>query len=105
VRITHYATLGVHRQSSYAEIKAAYMERIREHHPDRNGGSALSARRSAELGQAWAALRDARTKAQYDLELDMTGATCGLCSGRGCGAAGLTRKPRACVACGGTGRM
>ena len=59
----HYATLGVPRDASAAEIKAAYRRLASQHHPDREGGDKDKA---AAVNDAYACLSDSERRARYD---------------------------------------
>jgi len=58
-----YEVLGVPRDASLSDIKAAYRRLIRAAHPDREGGSDKAA---AELNQAYAILSDSTRRKAYD---------------------------------------
>ena len=49
-----YAVLGVTADASDAELRRAYRELVKRHHPDHNGGSAESAARFEQIQAAWA---------------------------------------------------
>jgi hypothetical protein len=49
-----YAVLGVPQDISDAELRHAYRELVKQHHPDHNGGSAESAARFARIQEAYA---------------------------------------------------
>jgi len=61
----YYATLGVPRTASQAEIKKAFRKLAREHHPDVNKGAAAE-RRFKEINEANAVLGDAGKRKAYD---------------------------------------
>src|SRR3954468_1478066 len=52
-----YRVLGVSPGSSSEELHDAYRRLVKLHHPDRNGGSEQSARRFAEIQEAYEDLR------------------------------------------------
>ncbi len=62
----HYKTLGVGREASAGEIKAAYRKLALQHHPDRNPGDRAAEERFKELSQAYAVLSDDEKRARYD---------------------------------------
>lgn len=66
----HYATLGLHRRCTLAQIRAAYRTLARQHHPDLNPGSPEAVARTQELNAAYEILSDADRRAAYDQELD-----------------------------------
>jgi curved DNA-binding protein CbpA len=55
-----YATLGVGRSATDAEVRAAYRRLVQLHHPDHNGGSVESARRFEAVQEAYAEVRRLR---------------------------------------------
>lgn len=61
-----YATLGVTKQASAAELKKAYRTLARELHPDKNPGNAASEARFKEVSEAYDVLSDLKTRAEYD---------------------------------------
>lgn len=71
--VTHYEVLGVSRSASSSEVRRAYLQLARRHHPDVNAGSA-SSRQSSEremqrVNEAWAVLGDEQRRRRYDDEL------------------------------------
>lgn len=59
-----YEVLGVPRDASMRQIRAAYVTRARLAHPDLVGGRGLDVMRS--LNEAWAILKDGARKAAWD---------------------------------------
>ena len=59
-----YAVLGVTPGASLSVIRRAYFERARQSHPDLVGDAGLETMR--QLNAAWAILRDAALRADYD---------------------------------------
>jgi curved DNA-binding protein len=62
----YYATLGVPRTASEAEIKKAFRKLARQHHPDVNKGEAAAEKRFKEVNEAYAVLGDAEKRKAYD---------------------------------------
>jgi molecular chaperone DnaJ len=60
----YYAVLGVSRDATDAEIKRAFRELARQHHPDVN--PADGGERFREINEAYAALSDKDARARYD---------------------------------------
>lgn len=52
-----YRVLGVSPSASSEELHDAYRRLVKLHHPDRNGGSEASARKFAEVQEAYEAVR------------------------------------------------
>lgn len=61
-----YATLGVARTATEAEIKKAYRKLAKELHPDRNHDNPKAAERFAQVTQAYDLLTDKDKRARYD---------------------------------------
>ena len=66
----HYATLGLDRHCTLAQIRAAYRLLAKQHHPDVNPGSPASIKLTQELNAAHKILSDPGQRAAYDRELD-----------------------------------
>src|ERR1700690_484012 len=62
----YYATLGVPKTATAAEIKKAYRKLAREFHPDRNAGNTNAERRFKEINEANEVLADPAKRSQYD---------------------------------------
>jgi curved DNA-binding protein len=62
----YYATLGVPRTASEAEIKKAFRKLARQHHPDVNKGDPAAERRFKEVNEAHAVLGDPEKRKAYD---------------------------------------
>ena len=71
----HYGTLGLRRDATKAEVKAAFRRRALRDHPDRHAHSddaaarADAARRFRHASDAYHVLSDDRRRAEYDLRL------------------------------------
>lgn len=61
-----YARLGLTADVSQDDIKKAYYELSKEHHPDRNEGCAVATARFRSVTEAYEILSNASTRAQYD---------------------------------------
>mgnify|MGYP001238523515 CR=1 FL=1 len=57
-----YATLGVNRSSSDAEIKSAYRRLAKQHHPDAGGDQ----KRFAEISSAYDSIKDSQSRQNFD---------------------------------------
>ena len=66
----HYATLGLDRRCTLAQIRAAYRLLAKQFHPDVNHGSRAAEERTQELNAAHEALSDPARRREYDRELD-----------------------------------
>ncbi|MFW9909661.1 MAG: molecular chaperone DnaJ, partial [Candidatus Thorarchaeota archaeon] len=62
----YYALLGVNRNASQDEIKAAYRKLAKELHPDRNPGDTKAEERLKVINAAYDVLSDPQKKATYD---------------------------------------
>lgn len=65
----YYATLGLHRRCTAAQIRAAYRALAKQHHPDVNAGAHTAQTRTQELNAAYEILSDDARRADYDREL------------------------------------
>lgn len=101
---SYYKLLGVHAQSTDAEIKAAYYSACRAAHPDKGG----DADTFATLAQAYHAIKNADARRKVLQYMELTGRACGDCDG-----SGAQRRQRgftavdllACDTCGGCGHL
>ncbi len=66
---THYETLGVRPAATPQEIKQAYLELARRHHPDRSPGDEKSAGVFRRATKAYEVLSRADSRYAYDMEL------------------------------------
>src|SRR5690348_13455109 len=62
----YYKILGVDRNASEKDIKAAYRKLARKHHPDVNPGDKNAEQRFKEIGEAYAVLSDPEKRKRYD---------------------------------------
>ena len=62
----YYAILNVRRDADEDEIRKAYRELARKHHPDKNPGDATAAAKFRRVTTAYEVLRDARERIPYD---------------------------------------
>ncbi|MEQ2007668.1 MAG: DnaJ C-terminal domain-containing protein [Limisphaerales bacterium] len=68
-RPDHYATLGLDRGCSHAQIRTAYRLLARLHHPDVNGGAPAAVAQTQALNAAHETLGDPALRRDYDCEL------------------------------------
>lgn len=69
-----YATLGLARNASEAEIKSAYRKLAKELHPDRNKDNPKASERFSEVTHAYDLLSDKEKRGQFDRgEIDADG--------------------------------
>ncbi len=62
----YYATLGVPRTATQADIKKAFRKLARQHHPDVNKGDATAEKRFKDVNEAYAVLGDTEKRKAYD---------------------------------------
>jgi len=62
----HYATLGVSKTATEAEIKKVYRKLAMQYHPDKNKGDKKSETKFKEINAAYEILGDAKKRKQYD---------------------------------------
>lgn len=67
----HYATLGLDRDCTEAQIRSAYRILAKQHHPDLNPNSDEALRRTQALNAAYETLSDPERRLAYDAELDL----------------------------------
>lgn len=102
-RFNDYRLLGVHRESTDAEIKAAYRDKCGALHPDRQGGSADE---FVPVAQAYARIKTAPLRSAHLAWMEFNGVAC-----LNCDALGVRKKGRGfktvavgpCCECGGSG--
>lgn len=73
----YYEILGVSRQASEDEIKAAYKKLVKQYHPDLHPNDKLAAEKFKEINEANEVLSDKQKRAAYDYELEHPGANMG----------------------------
>jgi DnaJ-class molecular chaperone len=102
----HYKTLGIHKFSSAEQVKAAWMELAKQHHPDHHANDQVKAARMTEINVAYNTLKNSPQRRLYDKQLSLHGKTCPTCQG-----AAITKKQHGflrkrtapCPTCKGTG--
>jgi curved DNA-binding protein len=62
----YYQTLGVEKKASESEIKRAYRNLAKKHHPDRNPGDKKAEEKFKEINEAYQVLSDSEKRARYD---------------------------------------
>jgi molecular chaperone DnaJ len=62
----YYEVLGVRRDASNDDVKAAYRKAALRHHPDKNPGDVAAEERFKEAAEAYAVLSDPEKRARYD---------------------------------------
>ena len=62
----HYQTLNVAETASDEEIKKAYRDLAKKHHPDRHKGDKDAEERFKVIGEAYSVLSDPNKRAEYD---------------------------------------
>ena len=63
----HYRTLGVGRNASLNDIKAAFKRLALQYHPDRNPGDSVAEERFKEINEAYHILGNRESRNRYDL--------------------------------------
>lgn len=61
-----YAVLGLSRDATMRQVKAAYRKLAKLHHPDANPGDAEAAARFRAITEAYETLSDPKRRAAYD---------------------------------------
>ena len=61
-----YKILGIDKQASQAEIKAAYRKLAMKYHPDKNPGDVAAEDKFKDVNEAYETLGDAQKRAEYD---------------------------------------
>ncbi|MDQ3662376.1 MAG: molecular chaperone DnaJ [Actinomycetota bacterium] len=65
--MSHYEVLGVARDASQEDIKRAYRNLARRHHPDANPEDPSAVERFKEVGRAYEVLSDPNKRQRYDM--------------------------------------
>lgn len=66
IKADYYEVLGISREATDQEIKAAYRKMALQHHPDRNPGNKAAEERFKECSEAYQVLSDPQKRAAYD---------------------------------------
>ena len=69
----YYEVLGVSKDASEEEIKAAYKKLVKQYHPDLHPGDKLAAEKFKEINEANEVLSDKQKRAAYDYEQEHPG--------------------------------
>lgn len=72
-KLNHYATLGLGRSATIAQIRDAYRRFQKRHHPDLHPDSPEALQRSQALNEAHVILSDPAKRRAYDRDLDSEG--------------------------------
>ena len=64
----YYEVLGVGKNATEEEIKAAYKKLVKQYHPDLHPGDKLAAEKFKEINEANEVLSDKQKRAAYDYE-------------------------------------
>ena len=69
----YYEVLGVNKDATEEEIKAAYKKLVKQYHPDLHPGDASAAEKFKEINEANEVLSDKQKRAAYDYEQEHPG--------------------------------
>jgi molecular chaperone DnaJ/curved DNA-binding protein len=84
----YYDILGVDEDASQRDIKKAYRELARKHHPDRNPDDEGAEERFKEIQEAYSVLSDEDKRKKYDQQRQFGGGFGGFNGGQGFGGGG-----------------
>ena len=104
--LTHYQQLGVPPAATDTEVRAAFLNLSKQHHPDT--GAQRDVERYKAITEAWAVLKHPASRAEYDKRLRLTMPVCKSCNGAGRQYITMTfNKQRAvvCPECAGAGYL
>jgi molecular chaperone DnaJ len=62
----YYESLGLQRNATEQDLKAAFRRLAKEHHPDKNPGDKASEQKFKEMAEAYEVLKDPQKRAAYD---------------------------------------
>lgn len=62
----YYKTLGIERNATDSDIRAAYLKKARLYHPDKNKGDKQAEERFKEINEANEVLSDTDKRKMYD---------------------------------------
>jgi DnaJ-class molecular chaperone len=97
----YYEVLVVHHDATQEEIKHAYWDLARVHHPDVGGDISTF----VEIVEAYNVLIHPNQRKKYDGKLSLTMDVCHVCKGAGAKYHPRTNKPTLCKECRGTGHV
>ena len=69
--INHYSVLGIPQNSSYDAIKAAWRQKVKQHHPDAGGDGDFI----VKVNSAWETLKDPTKRSEYDRKISSSTAS------------------------------
>ena len=99
----YYEVLGVKKDATEEEIKAAYKKLVKQYHPDLHPGDNTAAEKFKEINEANEVLSDKQKRAAYDYETEHPGMG-GMGSGfGGFSGAGFSGTGCATTGCAGAG--
>ena len=63
----YYILLGVHNTVSFEELRSAYREFAKKHHPDKNPNNKVAEEYFKEIQEAYATLSNPEKRKKYDI--------------------------------------
>ena len=81
----YYATLGVQKGASEADVKKSYRKLAQKYHPDANPGDTAAEEKFKEVSHAYDVLSDPKTRKEYDDFREMLASGLGGFGGPGLG--------------------
>lgn len=70
-KVDHYSVLGINSRASKSDIRAAFLEKSKQFHPDVNKSDSMNHDKFVQINDAYSVLSKYATRQQYDMSRNM----------------------------------